>query len=241
MRSRSSRGQRARRRAPGASRLTSGSSRPRLRRSVSTASAMPGYWTLTATVAAVARDGAVDLADRGGGERLLLELGEVLARPGRRARSRSSRSILAERQRRDVVAQRGERRLNSSRSDSGIAVKSTVESTWPIFIAAPRMWPSCSTSSRASAAARSPVAASARSGERTHVGGARAGPAQALAGDQAAEAAGAGQAGGGGRTAAAIPGQATAAAARATAGMTAPSARARRPTGQLTPVPPSPQ
>ena len=58
-------------------------------------------------------------------------------------------------------------RLNSSRSDSGIAVKSTVERTWPIFIAAPRIWPSCSTSSRASAAARSPVAASARSGVRT--------------------------------------------------------------------------
>src|SRR5215212_8622363 len=34
-------------------------------------------------------------------------------------------------------------------------------------MAAPRIWPSCSTSSRASAAARSPVAASARSGERT--------------------------------------------------------------------------
>ena len=58
-------------------------------------------------------------------------------------------------------------RLNCSRSASGMAVNSTVESTWPIFIAAPRMRPSCSTSSRAKAAARSPVAASARSGERT--------------------------------------------------------------------------
>ena len=57
-------------------------------------------------------------------------------------------------------------RLNSSRSDSGIAVKSTVESTWPTFIAAPRIWPSCLTSSRAVAAARSPVAASAASSER---------------------------------------------------------------------------
>ena len=51
--------------------------------------------------------------------------------------------------------------LNSSRSDSGIAVKSTVERTWPTFIAAPRIWPSCLTSSCAVAAARSPVAASA--------------------------------------------------------------------------------
>ena len=57
--------------------------------------------------------------------------------------------------------------LNSSRSDSGIAVKSTVESTWPIFIAAPRIWPSCLTSSRAVAAARSPVAASAFSSLRS--------------------------------------------------------------------------
>jgi hypothetical protein len=57
--------------------------------------------------------------------------------------------------------------LKLSRSSSGSAVKSIVESTCPTFIAAPRIWPSCSTSSRASAAARSPVAASARSGERT--------------------------------------------------------------------------
>ena len=46
-------------------------------------------------------------------------------------------------------------------------MKSTVESTWPTFIAAPRIWPSCLTSSRAVAAARSPVAASARSSERS--------------------------------------------------------------------------
>ena len=56
--------------------------------------------------------------------------------------------------------------LNSSRSDSGIAVKSTVESTCPTFIAAPRIVPSCLTSSRAVAAALSPVAASAASSER---------------------------------------------------------------------------
>ena len=41
-----------------------------LRRSVSTASATPGYWTLTATSRAVARARAVDLADRRRGDRL---------------------------------------------------------------------------------------------------------------------------------------------------------------------------
>ena len=86
--------------------------------------------------------------------------------------------------------------LNSSRSDSGIAVKSTVERTWPIFIAAPRIWPSCLTSSRAVAAARSPVAASAFSSLRSVLAARVPGPAQALAGDEAAEAARAGDAGG---------------------------------------------
>ena len=51
---------------------------PALRRSASSASAMPGYWILTATLAAVEQLGAVHLADRGGGEGLLLELGEEL-------------------------------------------------------------------------------------------------------------------------------------------------------------------
>ena len=88
--------------------------------------------------------------------------------------------------------------LNSSRSPSGIAVKSTVESTWPIFIAAPRICPSCSTSSRASAAARSPGRRVGALGRADEVGGARPGPAQALAGDEAADAAGAGDAGAGG-------------------------------------------
>jgi hypothetical protein len=50
-----------------------------------------------------------------------------------------------------------------------VEVKSIVERTWPTFIAAPRIWPSCLTSSRASAAARSPVASSACSGERTRL------------------------------------------------------------------------
>ena len=51
---------------------------PALRRSASSASAIPGYWILTATCAPVEQLGAVHLADRGGGEGLLLELGEEL-------------------------------------------------------------------------------------------------------------------------------------------------------------------
>ena len=47
--------------------------------SARTAAATPGYWTLTATVAAVVQPRPVDLADRGGRDRLLVELGEDLA------------------------------------------------------------------------------------------------------------------------------------------------------------------
>ena len=63
-------------RGPGARRPSSGSRTRRLRRSASTASAMPGYWTLTATVDAVAGRGPVHLSDRGGGHRLGLDVGE---------------------------------------------------------------------------------------------------------------------------------------------------------------------
>ena len=81
-----------------------------MRRSVSTASATPGYWTLTATAPPVVRDRAVDLADRGGGERLLLELREGVAE--RLAELLREQLLdLLERQRRHVVAQRGERLL----------------------------------------------------------------------------------------------------------------------------------
>ena len=137
---------------------------------------------------AVERDRAVDLADRGGGERLLLEVSKWSPTLPPSSSSSSLRTFLngsggtSSRSAASVA-------LNSSRSDSGIAVKSTVERTWPTFIAAPRIWPSCLTSSRASAAARSPVAASASSGERRRLA-ARV-PAQRadLAGDEAADAA----------------------------------------------------
>ena len=124
-----------------------------------------GVLDLDRDLVAVERDRAVDLADRGGGERLLLEVGEGVAdRPP--SSSSSSFSTFLNGSGGTSSRSAASVALNSSRSDSGIAVKSTVERTWPTFIAAPRIWPSCLTSSRASAAARSPVAASASSGER---------------------------------------------------------------------------
>ena len=153
---------------PGARRLTSGKTICMLRRSVSTASAMPGYWILTATrlpSVVVARctwpiEAAANASSSNSVKRLatgspsssLSSFSTLLNGSG----GTSSRSVAS-------VC------LNSSRSDSGIAVKSTVESTWPIFIAAPRIWPSCLTSSRAVAAARSPVAASAFSSLRSRL------------------------------------------------------------------------
>ena len=137
-----------------------------MRRSVSTASAIPGYWTLTATArpsAVVARwTWPIEAAANASGSN-----SANASLSGTPSSSRSSFSIAlngsggtSSRSAASVVR-------NSSRSDSGIAVKSTVERTWPTFIAAPRIWPSCLTSSRAVAAARSPVAASARSSERS--------------------------------------------------------------------------
>ena len=117
--------------------------------------------------AAVERRRAVDLADRGGGERLLARTRRRRRRAACPSSSLSSFSTFLNGSGGTSSRSAASVALNSSRSDSGIAVKSTVESTWPTFIAAPRIWPSCLTSSRAVAAARSPVAASARSSERS--------------------------------------------------------------------------
>ena len=59
------------------------------------------------------------------------------------------------------------RSLNSSRSLSGMRSKSTVLSTWPIFIAAPFICPSCLTSWSARSSARRSFAAVALSSDRT--------------------------------------------------------------------------
>ena len=150
---------------PGARRRISGKSICRLRRSVSTASATPGYWTLTATsrpscvsarwtwpieaAANASSSKAAKCSDSG-----------PPSSPSIRPRIFLKETGLTSSRRVASVC------LKFSRSPSGIAEKSTVESTWPIFIAAPRIWPSWATSSRASAAARSPVAASAASSLR---------------------------------------------------------------------------
>ena len=151
---------------------------------------MPGYWTLTATASpscVTARwTWPIEAAANASWSN-----SAKWALTGPPSSARTSFSILGNGSGGTSSRSVASVRLNCSRSPSGIAVKSTVESTCPIFIAAPRMRPSCSTSSRASAAARSPVAASARSGERTRLAARVPGPAQALAGYEAADAAGA--------------------------------------------------
>ena len=64
--------------SPGAIRFISRRIIPRFCMSARTAAATPGYWTLTATSRPSCSARAVDLADRGGGDRLVVELGEVL-------------------------------------------------------------------------------------------------------------------------------------------------------------------
>ena len=93
--------------SPGASRLTSGSSSIALRRSVSTASATPGYWTFTATSSpssVVARwtwpiDAAANARSSKSAKTVSQRPAELLAQ---------QLLELGERDRRDVVAQLGE-------------------------------------------------------------------------------------------------------------------------------------
>ena len=175
----------------------------RLRRSVSTASATPGYWTLTATsspsrvtarwtwpIEAAAKASSSNSAKTAAGRS-----------PSSSRSSFSTCGRAAAGRRRAAAASVC---LNFSRSSSGSAVKSMVESTWPTFMAAPRSWPSCSTSSqreRGGAFAGGRVGAL---GGADEVRRARAGPARRLAGDEPAEAGGAGEPRG--RRAARVPG-----------------------------------
>ena len=137
-----------------------------LRRSVSTASAIPGYWTLTATSRpsfVVARwTWPIEAAANASGSNSAKAWLTGISSSSFMSFSIALNGSGGTSSRRDASVA-----LNSSRSDSGMAVNSTVESTWPIFIAAPRIWPSCLTSSRAVAAARSPVATSAASSVRS--------------------------------------------------------------------------
>ena len=96
--------------SPGASRLTSGSSMREVAEVGLDRLGDAGVLELDRDLVAVERDRAVDLADRGGGERLLLEGLEVVADLAAELLLEQLADLL-ERERRDVVAQRGERRL----------------------------------------------------------------------------------------------------------------------------------
>ena len=152
--------------SPGASRLTSGTSSVALRRSVSTASATPGYWIFTATsspstvvarwtwpmeAAANARSSKSENTRSSGppNSRRMSFSRSANATGG--TLSRSAASL----------------RCSSSRSSSGRPSNSTIEIIWPTFIAAPRICARWSTSCCTTAAVRSRWAAAARSGVRT--------------------------------------------------------------------------
>ncbi len=112
--------------------------------SARTAAATPGYWTLTATSAAVGERRPVHLADRGRRDRLLVELVEHVA-----SGSPSSCSITL-RMSLKVTFGAASRsaaslRWNSSRYSSGTMPTSRNDITCPTFIAAPFIVPSAST------------------------------------------------------------------------------------------------
>ena len=96
-------------------------------------------------LAAVVQPRAVDLADRGGGDRLLVEARRTSRRAARRARTRSPCAC-----RRSAPSGAASRsspslRWNSSRYSSGTRPTSRNDSTWPSFIAAPFIVPSAVT------------------------------------------------------------------------------------------------
>ena len=145
---------------------------------------------------ALARDRAVHLADRGGGERLVLELREVLAQ---RPAELDSHELLElrPRQRRHVVAQRRERALELlalGLGDGGeLDGREDLADLHRGAPHAPELLHELAREGRGALAGRRLGAL----GRAHQVRGAGAGPAQALAGHQAADGAGAGEAGGG--------------------------------------------
>ena len=150
--------------------------------SARTAAATPGYWTLTATVAAVVQPGAVDLADRGGGDRRLRRTPRSVSPSARRARTRSPCACRVKRTFGAASRSSASLRWNSSRCSSGTSPTSRKLITCPSFIAAPFIVPSavtiCSAAStwRRSSAARLPSSRRARGSSRACRGGAPPGP-----------------------------------------------------------------
>src|SRR3954468_14301408 len=125
-------------------------SRPRLRRSASTASATPGYCTLTAT----SRPSRVTARWTWPIEAAASGSGSMVAKASPTSASMSLRSFAngtlgaASRSSASLA-------LNSSRRASGTASRSRVESTWPNFMATPFIDPSVATSWSAACMARS--------------------------------------------------------------------------------------
>ena len=186
---------------------------------------------------AVARDCAVDLPDRGGGERLVLELGEVL---GQRAAELGAHELLElrPRQRRHVVAQRRERALEllalGLRDRGELDRRKHLADLHRGAAHAPELLDELAREGRGALAGRRLGAL----GRAHEVGGAGAGPAQALAGDEAADAP--------------VRARREVGGASAISATVRPPSAARpwgiplrryacRPIGQLTPVPPMPQ
>ena len=143
--------------SPGARRCRTGPTSPRLRRSASTASATPGCCTLTATSVSVARARAVDLAERGERERLLVEVGEQRRACGRRgrARSRASRVRTATACAPSGSAPSAERLAAPARSSWSI--ERNCVSFGPAPFSRPSWAPSSSASARARDSSRSSV------------------------------------------------------------------------------------
>ncbi len=151
---------------PGAMRASSGISILKLRRSASTASAMPGYWTLTATATpsrVVARcTWPIEAA--------------AIASVSMSARTRETGSphsaaisFSSLGQGTDGALSRSSARRRWMRSEPSTSMpgNSIVESTWPTFIAAPFMRPSWMTICSITSAVRLAWAFSRASSERT--------------------------------------------------------------------------
>ncbi len=146
-------------------------------------------------LAAVLGRRAVDLADRGRRERLGLELGEGLRRRACSSSSLSSFSIALNGQRRDVVAQRRERGLELLAL--GLRDRREVDGGQHLADLHRRAAHLAELLDELARGGGGALAGGGVGGfvAAQRVGGARARPAQALAGDEAAEAARAGDAG----------------------------------------------
>ena len=118
-------------------------------------------------VDALVRAGAVDLADRGGGHGLRLDVGEHLARPARPTRWPSASRAAARGPTARCRAARPCGAGCASAPSSSMPGNSIVESTWPTFMAAPFIFPSWTTICSTTSAVRLACARSRASSERS--------------------------------------------------------------------------